>query len=129
MNNSLVRQVETADGEPRFGMLETIRAYALERLTESGEMECFTLGHAQYFGEIVINQVGQELYSANAPYWLGWLERELDNIRRHVRWSSPTLHWLSLPRGWLCRWSGFGIGAAISTKVVCGRGGCYQHPN
>ena len=39
VNNSLLRQEETADGEPRFGMLETIRAYALERLAESGEME------------------------------------------------------------------------------------------
>ena len=87
VNNSLVRQVETADSEPRFGMLETIRAYALERLTESGEMESFRLGHAQYFGEIVINQVGQELYSANAPYWLGWLERELDNVRATMSWS------------------------------------------
>jgi predicted ATPase len=37
LNNSLLRQEESFDGEPRFGMLETIRAYALERLAESGE--------------------------------------------------------------------------------------------
>jgi len=68
-------------------MLETIRAYALERLTESGGMETLQQGHAQYFGEIVISQAGQQLYSANAPYWLGWLERELDNVRATLSWS------------------------------------------
>jgi len=87
VNNSLVRQVESADGESRFGMLETIHAYALERLSESGEMESLRSGHATYFGDIILNQVGQQLYSANAPYWLGWLERELDNVRATLSWS------------------------------------------
>ena len=87
VNNSLVRQQEMPDGEPRFGMLETIRAYALERLSESGERESLSQQHAEYFGEIVINQAGQQLYSPNAPYWLSWLEREHDNIRTTLNWS------------------------------------------
>ena len=37
VNNSFLHQEDIVDGEPRFGMLETIRAYALERLAESGE--------------------------------------------------------------------------------------------
>ncbi len=37
VDNGLVRQVEAADGEPRFKMLETIREYAIERLVEPGE--------------------------------------------------------------------------------------------
>src|SRR5262249_38294770 len=37
VDKSLLRQIPGADGEPRFVMLETIRAYALERLTRSGE--------------------------------------------------------------------------------------------
>ena len=34
---SLITVAEGADGEPRVGMLETIREYALERLAEAGE--------------------------------------------------------------------------------------------
>ncbi len=58
VNNSLLRQEETADGESRFGMLETIRAYALERLEERGEMETLRAAHAGYFADIIINKIG-----------------------------------------------------------------------
>jgi predicted ATPase len=37
VDQSLVRQLEQAGGEPRFGMLETLREYALEQLERSGE--------------------------------------------------------------------------------------------
>jgi len=87
VNNSLVRPVNTTDVQPRFGMLETIRAYALERLAESDELETLRARHAQYFGDIIIKQAGQQLYSANAPYWISWLEREIDNIRATLSWS------------------------------------------
>jgi len=94
INNSLLRQEETADGEPRLGMLETIRSYALEQLTESGELEALRAQHAQYYGNVITNQMGFiELYDANAPRWLSWLEREHDNIRATLTWS------LSTPQG------------------------------
>ncbi len=91
VNNSLLRQEETADGEPRFGMLETIRAYALERLAESGEMDALRAGHAQYYGGIILNQAGPQIYSSKALHWLNWFEQELDNIRATLSWglSSP----------------------------------------
>ncbi|HKJ38815.1 MAG TPA: tetratricopeptide repeat protein, partial [Anaerolineales bacterium] len=87
VNNSILRQEESADGEPRFGMLETIRSYALERLAESGESEILQMQHAQYFGDAVINQIGFNLYSTKASFWLNWLEREHDNIRATLAWS------------------------------------------
>jgi predicted ATPase len=92
VNNSLLRQQEeTADGESRFEMLETIRSYALERLTESGEIDALRAGHAQYYGGIILNQAGLQIYSSNALYWLNWFEQELDNIRATLTWglSSP----------------------------------------
>jgi len=90
VNNSLLRQESTADGEPRFGMLETIRAYALERLADSGEMEAMRQQHARYFGNVVINEIGIQLYTAKAFYWLNWLEREHDNIRAALTWCVTT---------------------------------------
>lgn len=90
VNNSLIRQEDTTDDETRFRMLETIRAYALERLADSGEMETLQKQHAGYFGDMVINEIGSKLFSANALYWLNWLEREYDNIRATLTWCLVT---------------------------------------
>ena len=55
VDNSLVRQTdgvrqsETADGEPRFTMLETIREYALEKLAEGGELARYQALHAVHY--------------------------------------------------------------------------------
>jgi predicted ATPase len=87
VNNSLVQQEATADGEPRFGMLETIRAYALEKLAESGEMGALQERHARYYGGVIINQAGLGLYSAKAQTWLNWIEGEIDNVRATLNWS------------------------------------------
>jgi predicted ATPase len=87
VNNSLLRQEETDDGEPRFGMLETIRAYALERLADSGKMGALREQHARYFGDLITNQAMFQLYSTKALYWLNWLERENGNVRATLTWS------------------------------------------
>jgi predicted ATPase len=99
VNNSILRQVDVADEEPRFGMLETIRSYALERLTESGESETLRAQHAQYFGDAVINQIGFNLYSADAVRWLNKLEREHDNIRATLAWSLTSPQGIELGAG------------------------------
>ncbi len=51
VDHSLVRPADEADGpdgEPRFAMLETIRAYGLERLAESGEEGAIRDAHARH---------------------------------------------------------------------------------
>jgi hypothetical protein len=40
---------ETTETEPRLRLLETTRAYALERLAESGEREAVAHRHAEYY--------------------------------------------------------------------------------
>jgi len=96
VNNSLVRKDETADGEVRFGMLETIRTYALERIAESHEMDLLRERHAQYFQTIISNEAGPEIYSAKASHWLIWFEQELDNIRATLNWSLSSAQGIQL---------------------------------
>lgn len=91
VDNSLLRQDEAGEGEPRFSMLETIRAYAVERLTESGEMDALREQHAGYFTNVILNRMGfMELYLANAVRWLDWIEQEYDNIRATFAWNLTT---------------------------------------
>lgn len=105
VDNSLLRQ-EEINGEPRFSMLETIRAYAVERLTESGETPALQASHAQYFGSVIVNQVLVGLYSDKASDWLNWLERELDNIRASLTWSiaNPPAIQLASAMVWILMW-------------------------
>lgn len=87
VNNSLLLH-EDINSEPRFGMLETIRAYASEQLVAGGEMEKIREQHAAYFSDVIVNQMGFiQLYTENALRWLNWLEREHDNIRAALSWD------------------------------------------
>jgi len=99
VNNSLLRLVETSDGTPRFEMLETIRSYALERLVASGEIDFLRAGHAQYFGGIIQNQAGLQIYSKNSLHWLNWFEQELDNIRATLRWGLTSYQGIQIGTG------------------------------
>ena len=92
VNNSLLRQEDTADGESRFGMLETIRAYALERLTETRRNGSFASTTCRVFWRSNHQKGwGSYSYMIQMPLrWLNWLEREHDNIRATLTWSLTT---------------------------------------
>ena len=80
LDQSLLRQEAGADGEPRFGMLETIREYALERLAERGETEALRRRHAGYFLALAEDGTAAVHRAAAGP-WLARLEEEHDNLR------------------------------------------------
>jgi len=80
LNNSLL-QLEYSDGfQPRFRMLETIREYAHERLSESGELEMLEHRHAQYFID-KMNEVSPMFTTHEADRGLAWVDIEYDNLR------------------------------------------------
>jgi predicted ATPase/class 3 adenylate cyclase/DNA-binding XRE family transcriptional regulator len=87
VDQSLVQQREEGekDGEPRFGLLQVIREYALERLDESGEADALRGAHAAYFlalGE----QARQQATGPETVAWRDRLEREHDNLRAALGW-------------------------------------------
>ena len=50
LDNSLIKSVEAAHGEPRFSMLQTVREYAWQRLLDSGEAAQVQCWHAESSG-------------------------------------------------------------------------------
>jgi predicted ATPase/class 3 adenylate cyclase/DNA-binding CsgD family transcriptional regulator len=85
LDKSLIRQTDDR-AVPRFGMLETIRAYALEQLGEGGELESIRDAHAACF--LALAEAAEaELTRAAQEAWLDRLEAEHDNLRAALRWS------------------------------------------
>ena len=82
---SLVRVEPGKDGEVRYGMLEPVRQYALEKLGESGEERQIRARHAAYFGDVAM-QAGPQLKRADQAVWLERLDREHDNLRTALEW-------------------------------------------
>src|SRR4029453_4342884 len=81
---NLVQQL-AADGEPRFTMFETIREYALERLTERGEAPATQLAHAVYFLDLA-ERAEPELGGPDQVAWLDRLDDEQANLRAALAW-------------------------------------------
>jgi predicted ATPase len=80
----LVQQPDGSD-EPRFSMLQTIRAFALERLEAAVELEESRGRHAAWFQALAL-QAEQELTGPRQAEWLDRLEREHDNLRTALTW-------------------------------------------
>ena len=85
MDKSLLTVSHTA-GEPRFGMLETIREYAWERLAERGETDALQQAHARFFTELA-EASKPHMYSARETDWVKRLEADHDNLRAALLWS------------------------------------------
>jgi predicted ATPase/DNA-binding CsgD family transcriptional regulator len=80
VDNSLVRPAPIIAGEPRYGLLETVREYAAERLAARGETNRLERRHAAHFLGLAQEAAGALRGAAQAE-WLGHLEREHDNFR------------------------------------------------
>jgi non-specific serine/threonine protein kinase len=107
---SLMGQRERSAGEPRFAMLETIREFAGELLSESGELAEIRKRHAEWCASLA-ERAEPELLGPRQIEWLDRLEAEHDNFRAALTWSLDTgeieigLRLAgSLPRLW--RWHG-----------------------
>jgi predicted ATPase len=90
--HNLIRRVAEWEGEPRFGMLETIREYARERLVASGRQAAIARVHCLYY----LSFVEQFRPAISIERWpVGWtqaealplLEHEHGNARAALEWA------------------------------------------
>ncbi|MGH3087503.1 MAG: helix-turn-helix transcriptional regulator [Rubrobacteraceae bacterium] len=86
IGKNLLRQTEAANGEPRLSMLETIREYALERLSPSGEEASIRRSHAEYYLALA-ERAEPNFTTADQVVWLDLLEADLENMRASLSWS------------------------------------------
>ena len=92
VDQNLVVRLPGVGDEPRFGMLETVREYALERLAESGEEASLRQRHALVYVALA-EEAEPELHGPREVEWLDRLETEFGNIRAGLEWAAQREQW------------------------------------
>jgi predicted ATPase/DNA-binding CsgD family transcriptional regulator len=78
--------VQTGGKQERYRLLESTRAYALEKLDRSEERARLARRHAEYFRDQA--QAADEAYGiGSAAAWLANVEQDLENYRAALAWS------------------------------------------
>ncbi|MFF0752549.1 ATP-binding protein [Streptomyces sp. NPDC004267] len=83
-DKSFLRRSDDGPGRGRYGMLETIRAYAAERLTAEGGAEPAERAHADWLLGL-LRSAAPHLLSGAQLGWLPVLSAEYDNLLAAVR--------------------------------------------
>ncbi|MEA2781882.1 MAG: hypothetical protein QOK29_3426, partial [Rhodospirillaceae bacterium] len=93
VTNLVAKSLVTADfgtATARYQLLETTRAYALEKLTESGELEHVARRHAEYHRDL-LEWAERELDTRSSHEWQSAYGRRIDDVRAALDWAfSPT---------------------------------------
>ncbi|MDQ4099170.1 MAG: NB-ARC domain-containing protein, partial [Chloroflexota bacterium] len=86
VDQSLVRQVEDPDGEPRFVMLQTIREFGLEQLARTGEEVTMQRAYAAY-AVTMAEAIAPKLIGPEQTMAYARLDSEYANLRSALSWS------------------------------------------
>jgi non-specific serine/threonine protein kinase len=91
LDQSLLRRLDSgaaeAGDEPRYGMLETIREFGVERLRDHGEEAATRSAHAAFF--LALAETAElPLHGAEAGQarWMARIDTEIGNVRSALDW-------------------------------------------
>ena len=85
----LVEPVHQPGVDPRFRLLETIRRFAAEGLTSSGEDDALLHAHANYYVSFAL-RAGAAMQSTEDHQWAAQVDRELANVRTALHHLAAT---------------------------------------
>jgi predicted ATPase/class 3 adenylate cyclase len=91
LDKSLIRLDTSPSGEPRYGMLETIREFAFEQLSDRGEAALMCERQASWVANFVEGEA-RSVMGADRREALDRYESEHDNIRSALTWALATGH-------------------------------------
>ena len=111
--------VDTGD-PPRYRMLETSRAYAMERLVAVGEKETIASRHAHSFAAL-FEAAWAERWSARSSDPFARLKPELDNLREALDWGSRNDSELEIALAGAAAWLWLGSGLDAEGIAACER--------
>jgi predicted ATPase/DNA-binding CsgD family transcriptional regulator len=98
VDKSLVIVLDRSPERERFGMLETIRDFALEQLSRSGEREAIRLRHARWCLHLAETSDLVATVRSGDLSPLSGIGDELDNMRAALACLDETGHFLELTR-------------------------------
>jgi tetratricopeptide (TPR) repeat protein len=82
---------DTTGEQERYHLLESTRAYALERLTATGARERLARRHAEYFRDQA-QEADERSGTGSRAAWLASVQREVDNYRAVLEWALKDGH-------------------------------------
>lgn len=85
-SKSLLVVADTAGAEPRYGLLDTTRAYASEKLAASGELPRIARRHAQHL-HALFEQAQRDSPAMDRPRWLAVYGGAIDDVRAALAWA------------------------------------------
>ena len=86
LDKSLIRQTEGNNGETRFTMLDTIREYAFEKLSQRTDLNSILHKHVEHLIALLEN-VYSAAGSSEEVTWFARLDDEFDNLRSTMEWT------------------------------------------
>jgi predicted ATPase/DNA-binding SARP family transcriptional activator len=87
VDGSLVRRVDAPAGAARFALLETIRAYGLERLRATGEADDYARRHAVHYRDVA-EEANASFIGDGYDSAFETLDLERDNLRGALAWAA-----------------------------------------